>query len=127
MARRLIRAVSRLGRGYLFEVLRAKMLFTQGFHVTRRPAFARENRDMFYRMMVAEPEPLNYGSDLDEPIRRLAKLSLSQPGPVRGGHVTGVRVTGGYAWEFRVQAQNGNLTSPWAYVYVSAPKCSGLN
>ncbi len=44
-----------------------------------------------------------------------------------GGHVTGARVTGGYAWEFRVQAQNGNLTSPWAYVYVSAPKCSGLN
>ncbi|MGH8403457.1 MAG: S53 family peptidase, partial [Gammaproteobacteria bacterium] len=34
-------------------------------------------------------------------------------------------VGGGYVWQFRVQGQNGGLTGPWAYVYVSAPKCGG--
>lgn len=36
-------------------------------------------------------------------------------------------VAPGNVWEFRVQAQNGNLTSPWAYVTVSAPSCGTAN
>lgn len=38
---------------------------------------------------------------------------------------TTAKVAGGYVWEFRVQGQNGSLTGPWAYVYVSAPSCGG--
>lgn len=41
------------------------------------------------------------------------------------GLATSATVTGGYVWQFRVQGQNGSLTGPWAYVYVSAPKCGG--
>jgi len=38
----LIRVMNRLGRGYSFEALRAKILFTQGAHKKSRPSFKRK-------------------------------------------------------------------------------------
>jgi transposase len=48
----LIRAVSRLGRGYSFEVLRAKMLFSSGLHITARPKFIRMRDDVHAMRMM---------------------------------------------------------------------------
>lgn len=42
-----------------------------------------------------------------------------------GRPLTEVSVQPGHNWQFRVQAQNSNLTSPWAYIEVSAPSCGG--
>lgn len=71
----LIRVVNRMGRGYSFEVLRAKILFTRGTHKKRmqRPKFHRESPETtaFYHLGLAksfEPEDaqaeINYGVDL---------------------------------------------------------------
>lgn len=75
----LIRVMNRLGRGYSFEALRAKILFSRGAHkvVQKRPKFERENvltgagRNVMYDMLsygVAEPsaEEVNYGVDIDK-------------------------------------------------------------
>lgn len=75
----LIRVMNRLGRGYSFEALRAKILFSRGAHkvVQKRPKFERENvltgadRNVMYDMLsygVAEPgaEGVNYGVDIDK-------------------------------------------------------------
>ena len=68
----LIRVMNRMGRGYSFEALRAKILFSRGAHKTalRKPAFKRQSR--FEAMvgyatmhrMAAEPETVNYGVDV---------------------------------------------------------------
>lgn len=84
----LIRVMDRMGRGYSFEALRAKVLFTEGVHKTKRarPKFERRDDvrfsrrpDAMYdqlftmsRMMVSEPanqhdnqgELLNYGASI---------------------------------------------------------------
>jgi transposase len=71
----LIRVTNRMGRGYSFEVLRAKILFTRGTHkkTMQRPKFRRESlgTTAFYHMGMALPlesdedqTEINYGVDL---------------------------------------------------------------
>ena len=71
----LIRVINRMGRGYSFEVLRAKILFTRGTHkkILQRPKFHRESLETtaFYHMGLALPfesdeaqEEITYGVDL---------------------------------------------------------------
>lgn len=38
----LIRVVNRVGRGYSFEALRAKILFTEGFQKIKKPRYQRQ-------------------------------------------------------------------------------------
>jgi hypothetical protein len=79
----LIRVMNRLGRGYSFEALRAKILFAHGSHKREyvRPKFVRlrEHEDTEIRFSLAagdedwaepvqppqEDEILNYGADID--------------------------------------------------------------
>lgn len=74
----LIRVMNRLGRGYSFEALRAKILFSEGSHkVTQpRPKFDRREQSVSYSEMALfslsdfkestqiEEEPKNYGADI---------------------------------------------------------------
>lgn len=74
----LIRVMNRLGRGYSFEALRAKILFAEGSHkiVQPRPRFERKSttigfasRAMFdmttnSRSTQTEEQPKNYGADI---------------------------------------------------------------
>ena len=78
----LIRVLNRLGRGYSFEALRAKILFSRGSHkiVQNRPKFERNGNDStigFARMELVTtrthsygvPEQvseINYGVDIDK-------------------------------------------------------------
>lgn len=76
----LIRVMNRLGRGYSFEALRAKILFSKGSHkiVQNRPKFERQlddyDRDsvaMFSLSTTSQSkqikeEPKNYGVDIDK-------------------------------------------------------------
>lgn len=70
----LIRIMNRLGRGYSFEALRAKILFAEGAFKKQiiKPKFERRRQDdsrfVGYAMMTFQPEPketvLNYGVDI---------------------------------------------------------------
>lgn len=75
----LIRVMNRLGRGYSFEALRAKILFSKGSHKTvlEKPAFQRqasfdpcyahfEAADRDDLKSQATPATLNYGVDIDK-------------------------------------------------------------
>jgi len=96
----LIRVMNRLGRGYSFEALRAKILFTEGVHkqVLTRPKFARRREPKpapafelfsgvpeggFGRMLpgTLEPhtqdeQPKNYGADINTLIELLEEGKL---------------------------------------------------
>lgn len=91
----LIRVMNRLGRGYSFEALRAKILFTEGVHKQKhaRPKFERvrysipadaigyglplnTGHDESWAHRVAEPhkalmQPTNFGADIDTLIELL--------------------------------------------------------
>jgi transposase len=73
----LIRLMNRLGRGYSFEALRAKMLYTEGLHKFERPKFERLDPASFSAFTSVPPgslgmilpgdpfdEPANYGTDM---------------------------------------------------------------
>jgi len=74
----LIRVMNRLGRGYSFEALRAKILFSEGVHKVKRPNFKRKRQppsdtgfgEVMMRKSISfkRPEPeekaINYGADL---------------------------------------------------------------
>jgi len=65
----LIRVMNRLGRGYSFDALRAKILFTEGLHKKKRPLYnkIKEKADTYFMsdMMVREEPPTtNYGCQL---------------------------------------------------------------
>lgn len=86
----LIRVLNRLGRGYSFEALRAKILFTEGVCKVRKPKFqkpARQEEKMAYfhmstgfsRMTAStrEPEPeINYGADISTLVRMIEEGRL---------------------------------------------------
>lgn len=70
----LIRVMNRLGRGYSFEALRAKLLFTEGLNKSARPRFERKSKSQVLpyvtyapgrgRMRVptfADPDDVNLG------------------------------------------------------------------
>lgn len=73
-----IREISRAGRGYSFEALRAKVLFTRGAHKTERvrPKFQRQS-DGFVGYSMARCTPdfgeaeRNYGADINTLLRIL--------------------------------------------------------
>ena len=62
----LIRVMNRLGRGYSFEALRAKILFAEGAHKHKnsRPKFERREKER----IVAEPEAV------DEELNRIVGI-----------------------------------------------------
>jgi len=66
----LIRCINRVGRGYSFEALRAKILFTKGAHkvVKQAPKFERRDPNSFSKMAYYSPtettgSTINYGVD----------------------------------------------------------------
>lgn len=70
----LIRLMNRLGRGYSFEALRAKVLFTDKLHKVQRPRFQRMERDSFQMRdftlmtkaygLAEHPQGVNLGVDI---------------------------------------------------------------
>ncbi len=75
----LIRITNRLGRGYSFEVLRAKILFTEGDTETKRPSFERQRSMGKGKATVAfmttnrreYPDTLRYGASLSTLVQLL--------------------------------------------------------
>lgn len=81
----LIRVMNRLGRGYSFEALRAKILFTEGVCKIKKPKFQRPSQrtqeaDAFNyfsaisRMgpsIVPEEREINYGADISTLVRMI--------------------------------------------------------
>lgn len=85
----LIRVMNRLGRGYSFEALRAKILFTEGVCKIKRPKFQKPQprvSDVGYGLMTTfskmvpsstpsstrEPErEINYGADISTLVRMI--------------------------------------------------------
>jgi len=73
----LIRVVNRVGRGYSFEALRAKILFTEGFQKVKKPLYQRQRIPVgeMGRMPfsgVAENEPAtSYGVDISTLVREI--------------------------------------------------------
>ncbi len=78
----LIRVMNRLGRGYSFEALRAKILFTEGVAKTNKPKFQRPAREenasayncvtSFSKMgpsTISEDRELNLGADISTLVR----------------------------------------------------------
>lgn len=75
----LIRVMNRLGRGYSFEALRAKILFTEGVNKVKKPKFQRPIRDegkaayecftsssRTVQSDVSEDREINYGADISK-------------------------------------------------------------
>lgn len=82
----LIRVMNRLGRGYSFEALRAKILFTEGVCKVRKPKFqkpAQRQEKMVYSCMFPDdsstqetgPE-INYGADISTLVRMIEEGRL---------------------------------------------------
>ena len=71
----LIRVMNRLGRGYSFEALRAKILFTEGIrsHPQKRPRFERKG----------DPEPVEMGDGLPEDALGDGLPAIGQARPMR--------------------------------------------
>ena len=79
----LIRVMNRLGRGYSFEALRAKILFTRGVAKTKKPKFqrpVREERASSYDCFTmsrmgpstySEEKEINYGADISTLVRMI--------------------------------------------------------
>jgi len=86
----LIRVMNRLGRGYSFEALRAKILFAEGSHkvVKSRPKFERrDTRSIGFALMTdsitgfqrstqSEDREKNYGADISTLIRMIESGEL---------------------------------------------------
>lgn len=81
----LIRVINRCGRGYSFEALRAKILFSAGAHKIVRPKFERyvtpERFDFFtlgksVPSTLQEPKGINYGTDVSTLERLLEEGKL---------------------------------------------------
>lgn len=80
----LIRVMNRLGRGYSFEALRAKILFAEGTHKHKlsRPKFERKERRQAERKPYipkstdSEKSEKNYGVDISTLIRMIENGEL---------------------------------------------------
>ncbi len=85
----LIRVMNRLGRGYSFEALRAKMLFTEGLVKERKPRYQKrlddyEHRDYNFPMfdkwppvgLVREHSEQLLGIDISTLVEKLEKGEL---------------------------------------------------
>jgi hypothetical protein len=70
----LIRVMNRLGRGYSFEALRAKILFTEGIHSRKqaRPKFERRRAPEPVELgRVLPDEAMGYGLPVLEKVRAI--------------------------------------------------------
>jgi transposase len=81
----LIRMTNRLGRGYSFEALRAKMLFAEGVHKIKKPKFNRRSTEsehpaigygLFTLSTRTEEIEKNYGADISTLIELIEKGDL---------------------------------------------------
>lgn len=82
----LIRVMNRLGRGYSFEALRAKILFTEGVCKVRKPKFqkpAQQQERMVYSCMFPDESStqetgteINYGADISTLVRMIEEGRL---------------------------------------------------
>ncbi|MFC7521386.1 transposase [Xanthomonas populi] len=86
----LIRVMNRLGRGYSFEALRAKILFTEGIHkhTLSRPKYEKRAPERVSRAAKRTPgtasgsvlpkpsTPKNYGADIELLIKLLERGEL---------------------------------------------------
>lgn len=81
----LIRVMNRLGRGYSFEALRAKILYSEGVHKVSKPKFRRDNfvaeKRAFYdnpfASNLSKQEPSkNYGTDISTLIQKIENGEL---------------------------------------------------
>ena len=84
----LIRVINRLGRGYSFEALRAKILFTEGVKKKTKPSYNKQafietrmmNRmaeaPMFYNTFSQNEKPNDLGADLDKLVRWIEEDKL---------------------------------------------------
>lgn len=74
----LIRVMNRVGRGYSFEALRAKMLYTEGLHKVERPKFERRDAASFSAFMRVPPDALGFTKLTTPP--KLAVATSAAPG-----------------------------------------------
>lgn len=84
----LIRVMNRLGRGYSFDALRAKILFTEGIHKEKKVNYKKQRfRDAetevigktimdYYFVCESNPEDINYGADISTLIQLLEEGKL---------------------------------------------------
>ncbi len=79
----IIRQVERMGRGYSFDVLRAKILFNEKLHKKRKPRFnssafgnAMSNRDFDWYEVTDHDITDNWGVDFSIFIKKLEKGDL---------------------------------------------------
>lgn len=83
----LIRVMNRLGRGYSFEALRAKILFTEGACKVRKPKFQRPVQAVdemmayshFSRMgpsTISDEREVNYGADISTLVKMIEEGKL---------------------------------------------------
>ena len=84
----LIRVMNRLGRGYSFEALRAKILFTEGAHkkTLAKPKFERRREPVV--MDFAADDVMGYGAP-GEGMEGLARMMVKTPGKKAETHETG--------------------------------------
>jgi transposase len=61
---KITKLIYRVGRGYSFEAIRAKMLFNGGLHIERRPTYARD-RGKLGKQVISDYQPLDQGSELN--------------------------------------------------------------
>lgn len=71
----LIRVTERVGRGYSFEAMRARLLYGDGIHRQRRPGYEKrpkeEGMEMLRESYVAWADSPNYGPELSTLVREL--------------------------------------------------------
>jgi len=82
----LIRLTNRIGRGYSFEALRAKILFTEGVCKIKKPGFHRPGDETLGMVAYADlkkgvsteyvEREINYGADISTLIRLLEEGKL---------------------------------------------------
>jgi len=77
----LIKIMNRNGRGYSFDVLRTKVLFTEGVHKVKKLNYRRRHIDQgFLPILIIDEPELNLGADVSTLIQKLLeenKQSLS--------------------------------------------------
>lgn len=88
----LIRVVNRVGRGYSFEALRAKILFTEGLQQIKKPRYQRQRtpEGAMGRMPqygVAEVKPsTNYGAEISTLAREIEAGFYSSVSTAKSGY-----------------------------------------
>ncbi|MBN1890108.1 MAG: ISL3 family transposase [Thermoflexales bacterium] len=62
------RLIYRVGRGYSFEAIRAKMLFNGGLHIECKPTYAR-GRGKVKKQVISDYQPIDQGPELNYGVR----------------------------------------------------------